>query len=353
MKKITIFILLIIFSSLLISCKDNKEIHEVSFVSSVGIDYNIDTKEYQLFLYFINTINNVSVDYGLSEPDKLGFTAKASGKTLTEALINIQTYSETHLNLKHLESIIFTETFFNEENVFEFYYFCRNSHLFFHTFEILITDSKLEDLYLVDNMTDSPSYYTILTGKKAGFDYHQKMFLNFCSDILTPNYYVMYPKITISDKIFQKDEKSYKTIGITGYSIIKNDYSLSTYDSKAITGLKFIEDFSIYTNSIDKLNFTIKNYRIDKVLKNNKLYLDINYEIIVLNDNHNLTKNEIINLIEEYIITELINLNEIMKEDNIDIFNVDFMNEARGKNKFDINYQTVEIIYEIKAYCGK
>ena len=56
-------------------------------------------------------------------------------------------------------------------------------------------------------MTDSPSYYTILTGKKAGFDYHQKMFLNFCSDILTPNYYIMYPKISVKEDIFNKKDK--------------------------------------------------------------------------------------------------------------------------------------------------
>ena len=48
--------------------------------------------------------------------------------------------------------------------------------------------------------------------------------------------------------------------------------------------------------------------------------------------------------IEKFIINELSNVLEIMKEDNIDILNVNFLNEARGKLKFDINYKDIEII---------
>ncbi len=352
MKK-TIFIIFICFLSLfLLSCKDKKEMHEVSFASSMGLDYNIDTEEYTVVLYFINTINNVSVDYGIAEPENLGFTAEATGKTLTETLIKIQTFSEAILNLKHLESVILTETFFNEKNIFEFYYFCRNSHLFFYTFEILITDSKLQDIYLVENMTDSPSYYTILTGKKAGFDYHRKMFLNFSNDILTPNYYIMYPKITVKENVFHKDNKTYKTIGITGYSIIKEDYSLSTYDSSAVKGLKFLDNFSIYTSSIDNLSFSIKNYKLDKHIKDGILQIDITYEILTLNNDHGLTEKQIMKKIEQLIITEINSVLSIMKEDKIDIFNVDFLNKARGHLAFNITYENVEINYNIKAYCG-
>lgn len=352
MKKTFLVLLLMISLIILTSCKDNKEIHEVSFVSSIGIDYDIDTEEYHIILYFINTINNVSVDYGLSEPDLLGFTAEAKGKTINEALIKVQTFSETTLNLKHLESVIFTETFFNEKNIKEFYYFCRNSHQLFHTFEILITDSPLKEIYQQENMTDSPSYYTILTGKKAGFDYHQKMFLNFCSDILTKNYYILYPKITIKDDIYHKKDKQYKTIGVTGYSVIKDDFSLSTYESN-IKGLKFLDDFEVYTDKIDNLQFSIKNYQIDKNIKDSKLNINITYEIIILHNPENLTPKLVMENIEKFVISELNNVNEIMKEDNIDIFNVNFLNEARGKLKFDINYQDIEIIYNIKAYSGK
>ncbi len=352
MKKKIFILLILILTIILTSCKDNKEIHEVSFVSSIGIDYNIDTEEYNIILYFINTINNVSVDYGLSEPNLLGFTAESKGKTINEALIKIQIFSETDLNLKHLESVIFTETFFNEKNIKEFYYFCRNSHLLFHTFEILITDSPLKEIYKQENMTDSPSYYTILTGKKAGFDYHQKMFLNFCSDILTPNYYILYPKITIKDDIYNKKDKPYKTIGVTGYSVIKDDFTISTYESN-IKGLKFLDDFEVYTDQIDNLQFSIKNYQIDRNIKDSILNINITYEILILHNPDDLKPKQVMEKIEKFVINELNKTNEIMKEDNIDIFNVNFLNEARGKLKFNINYKDIEIIYHIKAYSGK
>ena len=35
--------IIIFFLIICTSCKDNKEIHEISFVSSIGIDYKIDT----------------------------------------------------------------------------------------------------------------------------------------------------------------------------------------------------------------------------------------------------------------------------------------------------------------------
>ena len=207
MKKI--FLLLIIFLLLYCtSCKDNKEIHEISFVSSIGIDYKIDTNEYEVILYFINTINNVSVDYGLSEPELLGYTASSISNSISSAINKIQESSETMISLKHLETIIFTETFFNQKNIFEFYNYCKNSHLFFHAFEIFITDSNLKDIFLIENMTDSPSYYTLLTGKKNGYDYDKVLFYNFVNDILTPNYYLKYPKITVTDEFYKKTTKN-------------------------------------------------------------------------------------------------------------------------------------------------
>ena len=114
MRKI-LLILIIFFLIICTSCKDNKEIHEISFVSSIGIDYKIDTNEYEVILYFINTINNVSVDYGLSEPELLGYTATSTSNSITNAISKIQNNSETIISLKHLETVIFTETFFNKK----------------------------------------------------------------------------------------------------------------------------------------------------------------------------------------------------------------------------------------------
>ena len=50
--------IIIFFLIICTSCKDNKEIHEISFISSIGIDYKIDTNEYEVIIYFINNINN-------------------------------------------------------------------------------------------------------------------------------------------------------------------------------------------------------------------------------------------------------------------------------------------------------
>ena len=344
MRKI-LLILIIFFLIICTSCKDNKEIHEISFVSSIGIDYKIDTNEYEVILYFINTINNVSVDYGLSEPELLGYTASSTSNSITNAISKIQNNSETIISLKHLETVIFTETFFNKKNVLEFYNYCKNSHSFFHAFEIFITDSKLSDIYLIENMTDSPSYYTLLTGKKTGYEYDKVLFYNFVNDILTPNYYLIYPKITVTEEYYKKNDKSFKTLSHNGYSILKEDYSLSTYNLNTIKGLKFLNNFSHYNIKInDSLHFYLKNYKISKNIKKGEIHLKINCEVQLIENINNLNNNELTKEIKLFLINEINNCLNILREDNIDILNINFL----SNNKLD--YQNTLINYQINLY---
>lgn len=346
MKKGYLF-LIIILSILCTSCKDNKEIHEISFVSSIGIDYKIDTNEYELILYFINTINNVSVDYGLSEPELLGYTASSISTSISDAFNKIQNNSETIISLKHLESVIFTETFFNKKNILEFYNYCKNTHQFFHAFEIFITDSKLTDIYLIENMTDSPSYYTLLTGKKSGYEYDKVLFYNFINDILTPNYYLIYPKITVTEEIYKKNDKKFKTLSHTGYSILKEDYSISTYNLNTIKGLRFLSNFNQFNIKInDSLHFYIKNYKISKDIKNTEITLKISCEIQIIDNLNNLNNNNLNKEIKLFIIDEINNCINILKEDQIDILNINFL----SNNKLD--YQNTLINYKIDLYIN-
>lgn len=337
--------IIIFFLIICTSCKDNKEIHEISFVSSIGIDYKIDTNEYEVILYFINTINNVSVDYGLSEPELLGYTATSTSNSITNAISKIQNNSETIISLKHLETVIFTETFFNKKNVLEFYNYCKNSHSFFHAFEIFITDSKLSDIYLIENMTDSPSYYTLLTGKKTGYEYDKILFYNFINDILTPNYYLIYPKITVTEEFYKKNDKPFKTLSHSGYSILKEDYSLSTYNLNTINGIKFLNNFNHFDIKIsDSLHFYLKNYKISKNIKKGEIYFKINCEVQIIENINNLNNNELTKEIKLFIINEINNCINILHEDNIDILNINFL----SNNKLD--YQNTLINYQINLY---
>lgn len=351
MIKKKLFIIYIICTSFFLTgCKDYLQIHEIIFASSIAFDYNIDTKEYDMYLYFLNDLNVSNSQNQSLDPDVLGFTAKGTGKHLNEAYEKIKKNCDLVIDLHHLQTMILHERFFTNQNINKIYNILKYSSKFDPTFEIYITDSEIKDIYTIQNMSETTSFYTILTGVKEGSQFNPTSFLDLCNDLLIPNYNVVYPVISVNKEIFGKHDENYSTIEHTGYAVLKNNDSLNIYKTSNLEILNFVFPFKDYTFKLDDTVISINHFRIKCKLKDDYLLIKLHCEIKVLS---NIDYEEALNnKIEDYFTNNLIKLKKLMDEDEIDFFNINYLKHLKNEKCEETFYKTIplKIKYNINAH---
>ena len=119
MRKIYI-LLIIILTSLLTSCFDYLEVNSYYYASSLGLEYDNEKSEYKVFLYIINNLNLGTIQTSVAEKESIAYTAKATNISLEKALYEIFENSDIRIDLRHLRTIIFHESFINKQNINHF-----------------------------------------------------------------------------------------------------------------------------------------------------------------------------------------------------------------------------------------
>lgn len=340
-KKILFIITTFLVSFLISGCKDYLQIHEIIFASSIAFDYNVDNKEYDMYLYFLNDLNVSNSQNQSLDPDVLGFTAKGSGKTLNEAYELIKKNCDLVIDMHHLQTMILHERFFTNQNILKIYNILKYSSKFDPSFEIYITDSEIKDIYTIQNMSETTSFYTILTGVKEGSQFNPTTFLDLCNDILITELNVIYPVISVNKEIFGKHDENYSTIEHTGYGILKNNDTLNVYKISQLEILNFVFPFKDYTFKIEDTVISINHFRIKYKLKSDYLLVKLHCEIKIL---ANVEYEEALNSkIQEYFTNNLLELKILMDNDNIDFFNINYLKYLKSGHSDSDYYKTIPL----------
>jgi len=347
MKKKIIFvsiitvILLFITISTLNKKNDYAEITANAYVSSFGIDYNQDKKLYTVYLYILNNFNISRSEYGTSSPDALGYICKGEGKSISESLANINRFSNIRLQYSHIRSLILKDTFFTKQSIIHLYNQIKLSVDFYPTFNVYTTFDELNDIFNVNNFSETSAYYTILVNNDTINKAKDVTFLNYINDLLIPYYTVAYPILKISNDAFFEKNTPITSIDIIGYGFITDEYSLSTFTFNNLQGLMHLNKLSKNVITYPDFDFLVYEYKLTKKIKKDKLYLYINMVGIFVNKKI-INKNYIDELIQS-IKYDLTILKETMDNYKIDVFNIDYL--TREKNSY--SNKKLEIIINI------
>lgn len=340
-RKVFLFIVILINAFCLSSCDDYLDIHEMCFVASMGFDYNIETNEYHMYLYILNNLNVTNSQNIPMDPEVLGFIAEGYGNTINDSFEMLKNNSDLVIDLHHIKTLILHESFFVNKNLHKLFDILRYSLHFDPTFEIYVTDSPLKNVYSIQNMSEVTSFYTLLTGVKQGSQFKTATYYDLCNDLLIENYSGMCPLITVVNDVFSKEKENYPTLAHTGYAILNDNLEINILKLKQIPEIVFAFPISDYTIELDKTVISINHYKVRKKLKNNTLTITIIGEMKILRE---LTYDEewdskIKNFFDE----KILKLKQVCDTNDIDVFNINYLAyQKRIKPKKDY-YKNIKI----------
>lgn len=317
-------ILIIIIIPIITEKNDYSEISANAYISSMGIDYD---ENYIVYLYILNNFNNTRSEYGSSNPDVLGYICKGQGKTIQEALSSINRNSNIKLQYSHIRSLIIQNNFFSEKHIKNLYKLIKLSKDFYPTFNVFITYDTLDTIYQVNNFSETSAYYTILVNTDTINKSQNTTFLDFINDILVSTYTPAYPVLQTSNDVFFENDKAITSIDITGYSYLKNDFTIQTFTFDEIQSLKHLNRLTNDLITFDDFTYLVYEYEIKKKIKNNKLKLTLYIKgTFTYKENLNI---DYTNILKNNITKDLQNLKIKMDLENIDVFNIDHLTNKK------------------------
>ena len=344
MKKILFFILIILSLFVFLTTHDYRSITQITFVNSIGIDYNIETDEFTMYFFILNNYTFAQTGNSASFTNTHAYTAKETDKTILGAENKIRNNSNTKFDLRHVRSLVLSEDFFTNNNLKHLMNYFVNNINYNPSFEVYTTSDDLSELYKIEHFSEVSGYYTILVNTQNNIPVNHVTYNNLCNDILIPDYTVAYQKIKLKKGVIESGEEKYVSLNFDGCSFINESNQLTSFKYMNLHGLGYFVTNSnrsiVIKNNNDVYNFLPNKFKIKHYIKNNKLLIKIDIDGTFFNNNLGLYENELKNILINKIKSDIIIMNETFVNYDIDYFNISY----RYKNKY--NYKEIELDFE-------
>lgn len=345
MKKIIYLLLIILFSIFLTSCTKYSEIHEISFVISLGFDYDNETSEYIITSYIINNANLTQNKN--QSTDTSSYIGSYKDKSITEALNKLTSNVDITLEFKHIKTVFINKDFLTKDNMEYLYVFFRNGPLFYPNFEVYITENKIEDIFKVQVFEETTLFYTLLTGQKKAHNHETITFFQLINDKLIPNFYLGYPIVKVTTEVFENKDENYHTTEIIASMYLDDELNKYIVTYKEFPGLYLIHQTTNLLMTLKDIEFLIDNYKFNVIINQNQensFKIRINAEIAyIYSDNYTLFNYK--SALEQYIKEEIQKLYDHFTNLGIDLFNINYKRQLKQMDIIDL--KKTNIIFDI------
>lgn len=325
MKKLVIFITLLLCFATLQRTTDYVEVSEMSFVSSIGFDYDQETSEYLVYFYIINKFNLSLSQLALGSNDVLAYIAEGKGTSLNEAFNMIKKNTSIYYRFSSIQTIVIKDTFVDNNHLLALCDFLIDSVEVYPNYIVFFTKDKLVDVYKIGNFSETSSYFTILVNSTTKNDYLKCNFSTFCNDLYVKDCTIPYPTLKVTEDIFYDQNDYFNSLSINGLAFIQNDnQDVHFYDS-LYPQLKWLSPLRSNIINFDKIDYQIKQYKISYHINKNKLKIKVKIKGYATNNAENLDYQTINNIVYQKIYKDLYDLKKIFDEEKIDVFNINYI----------------------------
>lgn len=345
MKKLFIIIiisLLIILSS----CKSEPSIDLSLYVDSIGIDYNSETNNYIVYYHIASSNSLLTTELGSTSSDNKYSIAHVEAETLYDAFRKITSNSIRNIIITHLQSIILTFNFINNDNLKMLIEMVKTYSYIEPSFYIFATNSNLEDIYSIENPENISSFYSIITSNNYITTYDLTFFTEFASTFLEDTLTTKIIAIESRKDLWQNETKPIVTLSTIGDVFINKEGKILFLNSSEYNAL-YIINHEIKSNIIiEGINYILQNCKFKITEKNNIFTIKITGYIYASNLTIN-NKEEIINLFIEGIKKEFDKIIDISKTSQYDILNFKDILYRKYNKKEHFDIQNVQVKYDI------
>jgi len=215
-----IFVSLIL---LLTGCTGSKNIQDLTYIVSIGLDYNEEDKEYTAYLQGLNFANVAKQEGSKPAEPVPTFVGTASGKTLNMAVRHLYKATRPSLFFGHTKTLVLSK------NVLKYKFkevledVGRNRSLR-PNLQIFTTDDSIEEIFKVNGLFNYPPVYTVLlteeTIESLQDDIGATSLMHFLREYYEPMGTAFIPNISIDTKSWKADQP-YPVLYLNGYSLFQ------------------------------------------------------------------------------------------------------------------------------------
>jgi spore germination protein KC len=237
MRKIAKFLVfLMVF--LQTGCWNAREINELAFVLSIGIDKTNDGFKVTAQMAKPATYSKTPSGGGSTDKEKSFWIISSTGKTIFEAIRNMSSISSRRIFWSHIKVIILSEQLAKSNTLEIFDFFSRNAELRLRTL-VAVTPGEAGKLFeYVPEMESDPSIYLekIIENKNLSGKSYSIMLKDFLEDYLDPNVGPVTSRIVI-------DRSQAKPVLKTSGAYVFKDHSLvGSLNEEKTRGLLWIKN---------------------------------------------------------------------------------------------------------------
>lgn len=347
MKKIS-FLLIIFLSIFIVSCSYKVEVKERIFISSVGLDYDEVTKEFEV-IGFSPNLYKVSNQLGVSTESEKSIVRKKA-KSIFIAMKKIDESIPLHVDFNHVKSLILSKNFIkdkkNIEKILQLFLNSNELHLGVHVF---FTEDNILELFNGGLPDDTSLLYNLITNPDSKSLKMGKLYKLLISS-LGENFYlkvsnVIFPSIGINKKVWSDDKKSdIKVVCFKGLATYNKLGEVVIINTEDFFGLNLIENKAEIPIEIEENVYLLTNYKIDKNIDKEKCVLNISFNVekrMVENEENNvvIVKN-VVKKIEELVI--------YIKNNGVDLFRIKEYLYRNHKDYENFDLKNYEFNYKVK-----
>lgn len=325
-KQVIILLIITCFIPFFTNKNDYVDVTSVISVSSIGIDFDKEKKEYSFYFYVLNNFNLAQAELSSSNVDTLAYITKISDQNFINAFEKFRKISNVFVHYNHLRTVILTNHFLeDQENINQFYYFIKNNPDFYPTFYLFSTDCKIEEIYQIKTFSDISANYTLLINPTSIKTYQLTTFIEFIRAMDLTNYTVKIPHLSSASETTNKQDEPFKSVILNGYSVYVKDRKYFDILEDDIPTLHWLEELNDKHFVLDKYALYIKNGKYKVKKKNGKIVITYILTTTITSAFNTLVNTKEIEHLNTIIKQELISLYNFGVENNLDLFNLKYL----------------------------
>lgn len=308
-----LFLILSIFV-LLTGCWDYKDIQDIHYVTTLGVDY-VDGK-YEVYVQLVDLSGVAKQEVKSSEPGKV-YVGKHSGKSIAEAINHLYQSAQQRLYLGQVSTFVLTDRAL-KHNINDIIDAAFRYNLIRYSSNIFATKKSLEELFSIKGFFNLTPLYSELHFPKAVYENISLItpmsLRTFISTYRDVSITTILPTISWSEDDWTEDKKKRKTFMIDGAFVHYYKKSLQWYSIDDLKGLRWVTEETNRTplefkksGGTNYISLSHPKVKIKSFIKDNEAKFDldihINGSILEMSKKEPLESFE--NVVQDYIRKEI------------------------------------------------
>ncbi|WP_433957380.1 Ger(x)C family spore germination protein [Cytobacillus horneckiae] len=312
-------------------CWDARDIQDIHYITAMGIDYKDD--HFVVYSQVVSFAGVAKTEDRQTEPTPV-WVATGTGKTLSEAIINLYEKANQQIYWAHISLIVFSENTLKEgldkvnDTLLRFQQIRETTWLYG-------TSDSIEKIFMVTNLFGS-SVQTSLFNPMDIYELHSLVppirIQRFFSEYYEPGMTIKLPKLSIIKAVWKEEKSKEDTAKLTGAFLMKNQDLKGELAKDQLNGFRWMSNttrrapLTVNANDDNKIVLMINRPKVKiKPVYKSSIMFDVNVKIkaAVSDMEANIPLAELIDEAEKEVKKEIMETYEAALEENTDIYNLE------------------------------